>query len=370
MRSFFQDLRHGRLYSLDVVRAVAISAVVLYHWPRKESQIILRAISHFGFLGVDLFFVLSGFLIANQSLGLIKKNQFTLKKFYISRFMRTLPNYYVVLLISILISGISDFDLSYLFFLQNFGDLRFFGHSWSLCVEEHFYIVFPLILLFLHSRKLMKYTPHIVATVVIVGILIRYFIWKDLRPDLIYAQNVSKGYEIYFRNFVFPTYIRLDGLALGGLIAYLKNYEIDIWEFILSKTHYIFSLSILLFLPSAYMIYHKTEFTNSVFGHSIVAICMSGIVISSLSKESFFHKIKIPGITLISILSYSIYLTHGHALHTAQTLVESLSLEPFGIDITIIRVTLILTFASLLYWGLEKPILKIRDKILANIKAN
>ena len=364
MAKFF-ELAKGRHYGLDVLRAVAIIAVVLYHWPRTQDQILFRAISHFGFLGVDLFFVLSGYLIAGQTFGLLKAEKFTVKRFYFSRLMRILPNYYFVLLITVLIEGLSRYDWRYLLFLQNFGGLYHFTHSWSLCVEEHFYLLFPLTLMLMVRWNLISKIPLLVATLLGAGILIRFFIWKDVRPDLIYATNVDQGYDLYFTHLFYPTYNRMDGLALGSLLAYVKHFKSEIWSRIIERAHTFLIASIIIFLPLAYLIYHKTEMINSVFGFTAVALCMAGIVISSIPEKSIIHKIKLPGITLVSILSYSIYLTHGHALHLSYRVEKWFGLQNQLILLNSIRVILILLFASVLYWGLEKPILKWRDKVLS-----
>ena len=96
----------ARIPGLDVLRACAVAAVVAYHFPRSSGDVVLRALSHFGWSGVDLFFVLSGYLIASQYLAepaAGKPPQ--VWRFYARRLMRTLPNYYVMLLICLLLGA-------------------------------------------------------------------------------------------------------------------------------------------------------------------------------------------------------------------------------------------------------------------------
>ncbi len=350
-----------RHYGLDVVRAIAITAVVLYHWPREQSQVLFRVISHFGYLGVDLFFVLSGYLIVGQSLSLIEKNTFTPKRFYISRLMRTLPNYYFVLFASVLVHGVSQYDWRYLFFLQNFGGLYSFSHSWSLCVEEHFYLFLPFILVFL-NRSNMKRIPLVVAVIVVVEILIRLLVWIKIRPDIAYSTNADAGYELFFKHLFYPSYTRMDGLALGSLVAYIKQSHKELWIKLTSRSHFFFFGSLLFFLPVAYLIYHKTEFFNAVLGNTLVAIFSVGILISCISEKSLLQRIRLPGITLISMLSYSIYLTHGHALHLSEIVGQSLGAG--AVLMNLIRIVVLMGLACILYFGLEKPILRYRDRIL------
>ncbi|MBC7430423.1 MAG: acyltransferase [Bacteriovorax sp.] len=361
------SVNQDRLYGLDVVRATAIILVVLYHWPKTESQQIFRIISHFGYLGVDLFFVLSGYLITGQSLGLISKGKFGLKSFYVRRFMRTLPNYYIILLISAFLEGLNRYDWRYLFFLQNIGGIYSFTHSWSLCVEEHFYLFLPLILIFIARKNWFKYIPTLTIMILASEIIIRWIIWNRHRPDLAYAADVNQGYEIYFKHLFYPTYTRLDGLAIGSFLAYLKHFQKSLWSVLMDKTHYLFAMTFIILLPVFYLIYNKTHFFNSVLGYSAISIGMAFLVVSSLSEKSVLQKVKIPGITFVSILSYSIYLTHGHALDLSYFIGKHFSLSPYGLIQIILQTFLILGIASMLYWGLEKPILKRRDMILKKI---
>ena len=357
-----------RLYGLDVLRATAIILVVVYHWPRVESQHVFRIISHFGYLGVDLFFVLSGYLIVGQSFGLLVKNEFTLKGFYLRRLLRTLPNYYFILLISVWLEGISHFDWRYLFFLQNIGGLYNFTHSWSLCVEEYFYLFLPLIILFLNKKKWIKHIPFLISTILIIEIITRWCIWQQHRPDLIYQNDFNQGYEVYFKYIFYPTYNRLDGLAVGGFLAYLKHFNPEFWKKLMGQSQTLLIIAFIILFPTFYFIYKKTQLFNSVFGFTAISIGMAFVVVSSLSDKSLIQKIKIPGITTISILSYSIYLSHGFALDASRSLGNYFQLSPFGVTQIFIQIGFIFLFAAFLYWGLEKPILRQRDKLLATLK--
>lgn len=362
---FITDLSRGRIYGLDVIRAIAIVAVVIYHWPKTQSQTIFRAVSHFGFHGVDLFFVLSGYLIAGQSFRLIKTNQFKIKHFYRNRLMRTLPNYYFILILSIILFGSDKFDWRYIFFLQNFGDLFTMTHTWSLCIEEHFYFLFPLVLLFLMKTNNLSKIPLGVVAIMILEIIIRYLTWSKYRPDLAYALDVEKGYAIYFKQLFYPTYARLDGLSLGVLIAYIHNFKKELWNKLLEKANTILLGSVLLLMFLSYFIYNKTQIFNAVIGYTTVSFCMFGLVISSLSQQSLIQKIKVPGITLISILSYSIYLTHGFAFEASFALIKILNFDSHGFFQNLLNSIFIILFAAILYWGVEKPILRLRDRKLS-----
>jgi peptidoglycan/LPS O-acetylase OafA/YrhL len=155
----------NRVFGLDIVRATAIALVLAAHtWPTKMYHQWPHA---FAVLGVELFFVLSGFLIGGILIRLAEENRLrTLRDvwgFWRRRWFRTLPNYYLFLTLHLLwrtwVLGFPDqvgTNWEYLFFVQN---LRhpppfFFPETWSLAVEEWFYLLFPLVLLIaLHNLK-------------------------------------------------------------------------------------------------------------------------------------------------------------------------------------------------------------------------
>ena len=165
--------QNERIYGLDLVRAAAIvlvlSSHVLWIYPPKSS-IISQFLQLFGFLGVELFFVLSGFLIGTIFYKLYLKDDFSIQSvFYFlkRRWFRTLPNYYLFLLLNTLIALYIGYSLiewwKYLFFLQNFHTtmLPFFPESWSLSVEEFAYVGLPFSVLLVTYLLKPKLFPHL-----------------------------------------------------------------------------------------------------------------------------------------------------------------------------------------------------------------
>ena len=149
-----------RVFGLDLMRTIAILMVLFGHclWIFPESKRFLyQLFVLFGFFGVEIFFVLSGFLIGKILYQLYLKDDFSIATvFYFlkRRWFRTLPNYFLILLLNIIIASIIGYSLPslwrYFFFLQNFKItmLPFFPESWSLSVEEFAYLVLPFFLLF------------------------------------------------------------------------------------------------------------------------------------------------------------------------------------------------------------------------------
>jgi peptidoglycan/LPS O-acetylase OafA/YrhL len=130
-----------RNFGLDALRALAILSVFLGHG--------VTALAPIG-VGVPLFFALSGFLVGRIYFRSHHNGTFTLTNFWVSRWWRTLPPYYVALGLFYLAERwipTNAVDWHYLFFLQTFVGMKGFGPSWSLCIEEHFYLALPLLAL-------------------------------------------------------------------------------------------------------------------------------------------------------------------------------------------------------------------------------
>lgn len=150
----------AKFYGLDHLRALAILLVCLSHYsilsPGEPAWLADTVV--FCWTGGDLFFVLSGFLIASQLFTQIKQQQrFSLKNFFVKRFFRILPAYWVTLALYFGLPFFREKETiaplwKFLTFTQNLGlDLktsRAFSHAWSLCVEEHFCLFLPLLLSF------------------------------------------------------------------------------------------------------------------------------------------------------------------------------------------------------------------------------
>lgn len=206
---------HTRIPELDGIRALAIWMVLASHlfygYPNPDGafahipNVILGVISH-GWLGVDLFFILSGFLITGILLD-SKTRPAYFRNFYSRRALRILPLYFTVIaLMWLCYAGASRFFLISLAFLANFSPYLNAGapHGasvfWSLSVEEHFYLLWPLLVLYLSRRNLT-----ILSALIVVG--------TPILRGVCASRGMGIG-EIYLYS-----WFRFDGLALGALLA-------------------------------------------------------------------------------------------------------------------------------------------------------
>ena len=213
------------MYGLDVFRAVAI-LIVLYVHGKLLSGDAFSFIPDFPLVdGVELFFVLSGFLIGTILISTIEKEQrFDVKSlfnFWKRRWFRTLPTYYFILIINIILTkttliggDINQFNFRFFVFCQNFssGFYEFFWESWSLSVEEWFYILLPLLILGISRMLSVKKTILVsICVLLLVPLLYRFHI-SDLKVD-------SFWWDVEFRRIVLT---RLDAINYGVLAAFIK----------------------------------------------------------------------------------------------------------------------------------------------------
>lgn len=352
----------NRSFGLDLLRALAIILVVIYH---IHSRIFPTDMSpFFGNLGVEIFFVLSGFLIGTIIIKIFNeegKFQFKkIKNFWIRRWFRTLPNYYLVLIVSIILFSLFYYHyfilknlniLAFFVFLQSSITQHpgFFPVAWSLAIEEWFYLLFPLWLLIVSKLNLSKYKT------VIFSVLSFIFI-EILFRTVIAITSPNLNFDGIF-NHMMP--FRLDGIAIGGLAAFFYFYHKDFWEN--NKTK-IFILGITLFIFSS--LYFYLDFIlngNNTLFTKIFFLDISGISIALLfpvihSIKRFRNESITRFITHISLISYSLYLSHLYIIAGINTLAIN--------NFSKISISLIIIFiiSTVQYKFFEKPMTSIRER--------
>jgi len=299
-----------RITELDGLRGIAILLVLSFHYVNNQlvnaqsfiAKLLCKATS-FGWVGVDLFFVLSGFLIGSI---LIKnkdsKNFFT--TFYIRRVVRIIPNYYLAITLFFIICAIPYFQdnifltgnnvlpwWSYFAMFHNIfmGRMNTMGNismsiTWSIGIEEQFYLIFPLIIFFIKERWL----PSLLVLVIIVANVVRMQIDKWV-----------------------PTYVllpaRMDAIAVGILVAYYYL-SADFSQFVY-KYRNLLSLTVIGPVVIGGFLYWRY---NDLFAikHTFFAIFFSGCLVFALTlKNSLYAKIlRYKPLVWIGTISYSLYL--------------------------------------------------------------
>lgn len=369
----------GRILGLDLIRIFAIYYVFVQHGKILVPEEYQDAYSHLISLpieGVSVFFLLSGFLIGTMLTRKFEEDAFSasqLKSFWIRRVLRILPNYFVVLLLLLLIGAeSSSFDWSYIVFCQNLiqdqGD--FFKVAWSLSVEMWFYFLFPLLVYVLLKLIKKRSKALLVSVLLFLGIsfilrLVNYFI-----PEILNLESVRK-----------VVMFRLDSMMFGVLAAIVYVYNKAFWNkyTTLLAILGLLSLVIMMIVNSNSAVVTSSSVLNSggfsieEFYHQVTifyieALPMLFILPVCTRLKSIKSKLISGLVVFTSKLSYAIYLVHAclvlwFLVPLAQE-TDYLVNHPFKSLISyFIYVLLTLVFSLVLYVSIERPFTALRYKI-------
>lgn len=358
----------SRVFGLDLMRALAIIFVVIGHGTMLE-----KADTNFPFIklidGVELFFVLSGFLIGGILIkSFLKADEPGLSflgNFWIRRWFRTLPNYYLVLLLNIVFvyfgiiqEDFNRFNWKFFFFLQNFSQplYGFFWESWSLTIEEWFYLLFPIILLTIFlpfarrasSARVKKYAFFTaIAIFLLTPLMLRFFKASQFEVDEFWLSVKIYKVVIY----------RLDGIALGLLAAFIKHYYAGFW----SKIKYpAFFAGLIISYWILYSTWIPNAFETKVF--KIFYLSFGCFLLLPFFDSLKRAPVLIRNIfTHISLISYSMYLLN-------LALISEVIRDNFAPrDATTAWLMYavywisVIVFSTLLYKYFEKPVMDLRD---------
>jgi len=354
------------LPSIDSLRAIAVIAVIIYHIDANYLP--------GGFLGVDLFFVLSGYLISSL---IIKEYKSTgtvnLYNFYVRRARRLLPAVYfmitVVLIIITLFNGVLlkksylDALFGYIYssnwwyifhkldYFDSFGSQSPFKHLWSLAIEEQFYMFFPLIFLIFNRKsksnngnsKLNKNFIYVVLSLILVS-LIAHILLFDIN-------NINRIY--------FGTDTRAFSLLVGVVGAIL--YPMDrLSERTTKKDNMIYSIvSLVSILVLIGIMINTSEYNTWLYrgGFLLVAIIGLIIIISSGRQYTFMSKLlSFKPFVFIGKISYSLYLWHFPILVVTTPVSEIGNPNLFYVTLRIVLIFLVATGS---YMFVETPIRKL-----------
>lgn len=344
----------NRNFGLDIIRALSIGLVVYSHNG-------LYFLQESGIIGVEFFFVLSGFLIGQilfRSFASKQALQYAdLFHFWKKRWWRTLPLYYFVILVKFCATGfaIGWNILFYIFFLQNhFYGISFMGVTWSLVIEEWFYILVPVLLFVLHRRhvpvkKIMMVLMGLCAAIIglkLYMVFVRHIPFTGIRPSV-------------------P--LRLDSLCFGVALAYLKSAYGAYYK---RLCHPAFAAAALAAIVLLAMLIAGAGDQTSVADHNLFVkalwfpafSCCVALMVPFVESS---HVVNVQlkrirplffALTLISILTYSIYLTHLFSLDVCHNWLGS-----FG-SYALVQYSMIVLVAFIVYVCYEHPMTQLRDR--------
>lgn len=281
------------------LRAIAVLSVMLFHYDRQ----LLPG----GFIGVDVFFVISGFLITSILLKAKESKDFSLfkslKRFYIGRAKRIAPAYYVFLAVVAVISAVLFTAKDFSFFknslvaslpfasniyFSGFGD--YFApksdelpllHTWSLAIEMQFYFFYPFLILLLKERTVKK-----IILILILGLLI----FSSYQINLGQAQNVYYG-----------LYARIPEFLIGGCVVLFAE------QFKKISQQWFSVVGLILIFASFFLISEKTPFPGL---YAVPCVVGAALILSNVSGKATAQWLSYPVLVWVGAVSYSLYLWH------------------------------------------------------------
>jgi peptidoglycan/LPS O-acetylase OafA/YrhL len=356
---FLSPQNRSHIPSLDGLRATAIMLVFFAHVGYMYN---VSWMGNFpGGFGVTVFFFLSGYLITT----LLRREfehtgSISFRKFYLRRAYRIFPPLYIVLFLIFLLAifGVVQHQmrwgavLSEVFFWSNYYNLvhdmkgTFFvpttGVTWSLAIEEQFYILFPIGLLALLRRMNYERIARILFTLCVIALL-----WRCL---LVYGMNVSGGYTYG------GTDTRYDSLLYGCILGLWRNpvYEPE-WKFSIGPRT-MFVIAILLLLST--FIYRDEAF-RATFRYTVQGIALFPIFWLAIRYPEWpiFSWFNWPFVRFVGAISFTVYLSHVMALEFADRLLED------KLPRAILGTAFTLSFSTLMYVLVEGPLAKLRQQL-------
>ncbi len=387
----------SRVFLLDVLRGIAILLVVISHNPvftefRPLLYRLYALLASIGWVGVDLFFILSGYLVGGLLLKEYKNHQtIRVGHFILRRMFKIWPVYYVSVFAFILISPlITQSSNGYLtgiagtfknlwpnlLHVQNyFESTNSLGWLWSLGVEEHFYVLLPTVIyLFFCKLKWDCVTRNLNDLLKVLFLVV--FICLAFRfITLAFNPRADSPWIL-----VFPSHLRMDSLFAGVTIAAFEIFHNKKWQSLRPYRFLFLAIGILLALtpllrPSSHqMFFYPFGLSILLAGFSLIVLFSSYCKVTTDEVKTRYYSLAMKPLVVVGLVlmwigvrSYSIYVWHGFwAKPISRRLCEFLKLDPHQLvagslqEFIYILVPIILGAIS--FYVIEEPFIKIRQK--------
>ena len=354
--------KNNHIKSLDGVRGLAVILVFLNHWNLQRFT--------GGWIGVDIFFLLSGYLITSLiQLEYRKTGDISFKNFYMRRMLRLYPALIICVIIANIlwsfnepfIGGPADrliATFSSIFYFNNLvvgsvnGNL---GHLWSLSVEEHFYILWPLLMYLLFLKMPLKKILISLSVIILLVWIWRIYVYNcNPTPIAIY------GNKLVINAYLF-TFCRIDSILLGALISfyYFKN-KSDLFVFSNRINHVVFGILLLLLFIITLTIDNEGVLMKHGFFILTNLVCFS-LIIFALNNPDYYL-LSNQFIRWFGSRSYGIYLYHFPVFMLIYKLkiIDHYRFSFFWL--TILRLGISMALAEISYRCMETPVLKLKEK--------
>ncbi len=364
----------SRLPGLDLLRAIAVVWVMLFH-----SFLVgglgpdFTWLSRYGWMGVDIFFVLSGFLIGRQVLEPLARGEpLRFADFYARRAYRILPAFLTVLAIYLAFPGLREaegmapwwqFATFTMNLLVDYTHLQAFSHAWSLCVEEHFYLLFPALAWWLMRRRTsVAAFAWLAAAVVVAGIALRTGVW-------LYDNALDPPRNWFVEDIYYPTWNRLDGLLAGVTLAAIAVFRPGAWQRMLGRGNTFAWLGLSGMALALWLFRERAGLMGNSIGWPVLSAAIACLVVAATSDRSWLGRWRLPGAGWIAAISYSLYLSHKLVFRAVD---HGFGEWLYGRGLVAFAIYALATVlgGAVLHYSVERPFLALRERRRRRISVN
>jgi peptidoglycan/LPS O-acetylase OafA/YrhL len=348
---------------LDLLRAFAILVVVIYHAALFGFKLPGR-VDRFGWIGVDLFFVLSGYLIGGQLLApLARSRPIDLWRFFARRALRIIPTYFVILAVYAFLPSWREYpEMSPLWkFVLSVQNIALhggtaFSHAWSLAVEDQFYFLLPLILILVSRWPRARFIMP--CLIVLGGIGLRAFL---ARQNLVETRVSFRGFQTWI---YYPTWTRLDPLVIGVVLAAIEKFRPYCWRRLMNLAPWLLLPGLALIVYALYL--GEGDYLTvaaTIWQFPLIALGMATLLLCAVSPRLILRRVKIPGAAFIASIAYSAYLVQKLVIHfvaqfcLAHNIALTSTAALFGVEVCVYA------GATILFLTVERPFLQLRHRL-------
>jgi peptidoglycan/LPS O-acetylase OafA/YrhL len=355
--------------NLNGLRFIAAFMVIIHHLEQMLSIFGYdnywdnKIIKSIGGLGVELFFVLSGFLITYLLLTEeARTKKISIRSFYIRRILRIWPLYYFIVILAFFIlpnmplwnipkysvSFKLNFFFLYILFLPNiiynsYGIIiPYVSQAWSVGVEEQFYLIWPLLMKFFKNKFM------IFMSVIVIYILIKFIGFRFVK-HFVFWNTYLQSFRLFWSSF------QIDCMAIGGLFSYLLFKNHKLLSFVFNK--FVFGITLLLTFMLIYFSVNLSFFSQEIFS------ILFGIIIINLSANKnglllFENRL----FNFLGKISYGLYMYHVIVIVSCIQLFRYLDLLKYHMMLLCVCLLLTIILASLSYLIFEKQFLELKRR--------
>jgi peptidoglycan/LPS O-acetylase OafA/YrhL len=321
-------------------------------------------VDRFGWIGVDLFFVLSGYLIGGQLLAPLARGQpIDLRRFFARRALRIMPAYFVILAIYAFLPSWREYpEISplwkFIVSVQNIGlhGGTAFSHAWSLAVEDQFYLLLPLTLILVSRWRRARFV--IPCVIVLGGIVLRAFL---ARQNLAETGVSFRGFQTWI---YYPTWTRLDPLVFGVVLAAIEKFRPQWWSRLMNLAPWLLLPGLALIVYALYL--GEGDYLTvaaAIWQFPSIALGMAALLASAVSPRLILRRVKIPGAAFIASIAYSAYLIQKLVINFVAQFCSTHDIAPtsaaalLGVELCVYAV------ATIVFFAVERPFLQLRHRI-------